>query len=132
MRCPFRIQEITMRRAHFLAPLWLAALAASSPAARAQAHDGHHPPTSSSTADRYAQQTSAIDPAAPSLPLRHSALPASGAIETELTDWRQANAAVAQFPNGHMDILRWEATQAGQPARVPAPHGTHQPQRGQP
>ncbi len=25
------------------------------------------------------------------------------------TNWQQANAGVAQFPRGHMDILKWEA-----------------------
>lgn len=124
-----------MRRAHFLAPLWLAALAASSPAAHAQAHDGHHPPaaeSTSGTAGPSVRLAGAIDPAADSLPLRHPALPASGAIATELTDWRQANAAVAEFPKGHMDILRWESAQAGRPAAAPAAHGPHQPRGGRP
>ncbi len=119
-----------MRRAHFLVPLiqfGLAALAASSPAARAQAHDGSLPTASSS-----AGLTGAIDPAAASLPLRHAALPASGAVETELTDWRQANAAVAEFPNGHMDILRWEAAQGGRSTPAPSPHGSHMQHGGRP
>lgn len=122
-----------MRRAHFLAPLiplihfGLAALAVSSPAAWAQVHDGKHPPASSS-----AGLTGAIDPAAASLPLRHAALPPSGAVETELTDWRQANAAVAEFPNGHMDILRWEAAQAGRSTPAPSPHGSHLQHGGRP
>lgn len=122
-----------MRRAHFLVPLiqlGLAALAASSPAAWAQAHDGSHPPASSS-----AGLTGAIDPAAASLPLRHAALPASGAVETELTDWRQANAAVAEFPNGHMDILRWEAAQGGRSTPAPAgqgPNDKHMQHGGRP
>jgi len=119
-----------MRRAHFLVPLiqfGLAALAASSPAAWAQAHDGSHPPASSS-----AGLTGAIDPAAASLPLRHAALPANGAVETELTDWRQANAAVAEFPNGHMDILRWEAAQGGRSTPAPSPHGSHMQHGGRP
>ncbi|WP_212645974.1 hypothetical protein [Delftia sp. PE138] len=117
-----------MRRAHFLVPLiqfGLAALAASSPAARA--HDGSHPPASSS-----AGLNGAIDPAAASLPLRHAALPASGAVETELTDWRQANAAVGEFPNGHVDILRWEAAQAGRSTPAPSPHGSHMQHGGRP
>lgn len=114
-----------MRRAHFLAPLipfGLAALAAYSLApraqAQAQAHDGGPPPASSS-----AGLTDAVDPAAASLPLHHVALPASGAVETELADWRQANAAVAEFPRGHADILRWEATQAGRSPPAPAGQG---------
>ena len=115
-----------MRRAHFLAPVipliqfGLAALAASSPAAWAQAPDGSPPAASS-----FPGLTGAIDPAAASLPLRHAALPASGAVENELTDWRQANAAVAEFPNGHMDILRWEAARAGRSSPPPAGQGQH-------
>lgn len=112
-----------MRRAHFLAPLipfGLAALAASSSSVWAQADDGNHPPATASP-----RLTGAIDPAAASLPLRHAALPASGAVETELTDWRKANAAVAEFPNGHMDILRWEAAQAGRTTPTPAQPGSH-------
>ena len=38
--------------------------------------------------------------------------PASG-------DWRQVNAAVAEFPRGHSDILQWETRSA--PARAAAP-----------
>ena len=40
MRCPFRIQEITMRQAHFLFPLGTAALLASFPMVHAQTING--------------------------------------------------------------------------------------------
>ena len=53
-----------------------------------------------------------LDPAAPSAPLHHRALPTSGAIVSQLGDWRAASAAVAQFPGGHADVLKWEKAQA--------------------
>ena len=53
-----------------------------------------------------------FDPAAPSVTLHHSALPTSGAIVTQPGDWKAANAAVAQFPRGHADVLKWEKAQA--------------------
>ena len=53
-----------------------------------------------------------LDPAAPSAPLHHSALPTSGAIVAQPGDWKAANAAVAQFPRGHADVLKWEKAQA--------------------
>lgn len=33
-------------------------------------------------------------------------------LETEETDWKKANAEVGQFKRGHVDILRWEESQA--------------------
>ena len=32
-------------------------------------------------------------------------------VETESVDWKKANADVAQFPRGHVDILKWEEAQ---------------------
>lgn len=32
-----------------------------------------------------------------------------------LAQWQQANARVAEFPRGHIDILRWESAQSGDP-----------------
>lgn len=107
-----------MRHAHLLAPLGLAALLATSPPLHARADDGQ-------AADPAVPLASALDPGAPQLPLRHSPLPPSGAIAQEWTDWREANAAVAEFPRGHMDILRWEAEQAGQAGQAAAPHSGH-------
>lgn len=54
----------------------------------------------------------ALDPAAPSRALHHTSLPASGSLVAQPGDWRTANAAVADFPRGHADVLRWEAAQA--------------------
>lgn len=53
-----------------------------------------------------------LDPAAPSAPLHHSHLPTSGAIVAQPGDWNAANAAVAKFPRGHADVLKWEKAQA--------------------
>ncbi len=33
-------------------------------------------------------------------------------VETESVDWKAANSEVGQFTRGHVDILKWEATQA--------------------
>lgn len=42
------------------------------------------------------------------------------------TDWRQANQAVAQFPRGHADVLRWEQNNAAHP-----PEAAAHPEAGQ-
>lgn len=67
------------------------------------------------------------DPAAPTAPLRHDKLPASGQVDTTETGWRAANQAVAQFPRGHADILKWEAQQRSdkQPPEGHPHHGGH-------
>ncbi|WP_375214391.1 hypothetical protein [Aquabacterium sp.] len=109
-----------MRHAHLLAPLGLAALLATSPPLHAQADTGPAYPQAPA-----ALLPGALDPSAPRLPLRHAALPPSGAVSQEWADWREANAAVAEFPRGHMDILRWEAGQAGQAAPPSPGHGAH-------
>jgi hypothetical protein len=114
MRCPFRIQEITMRRAHLLAPLGVLAWLATPLPGLAQAPE-----------NPAAVQADALDPAAPTLALVHAPLPPSGAVATELTGWREANAAVAEFPRGHIDLLRWEAGQAGKAPPQPTGHGGH-------
>ena len=68
---------------------------------------------------------SPLNPSAPSLPLVHQSLQPSGAIATDTADWRASNAAVAAFPRGHADVLRWEAGQATPQHPAPtavAPH----------
>jgi uncharacterized membrane protein len=78
-----------------------------------------------------AAQTAAGDPAAaadappPSYRSAFSGL-ATG-VEQGAEDWKKANAAVAQFPRGHADLLKWEAQQrpdapagAASAARPPA------------
>lgn len=42
-----------------------------------------------------------------------AAPPPASERRAALAIWQQANARVAEFPRGHMDILRWEAAQAG-------------------
>jgi hypothetical protein len=47
-------------------------------------------------------------------------------VIAEVDDWRAANAAVAAFPRGHADIVRWEASQQPIPPAAPAaPHDHH-------
>ncbi|WP_370682115.1 hypothetical protein [Comamonas sp. GB3 AK4-5] len=103
-----------MRLAHSLslcsATLW----AAATPWAWAQTA-----PSADSPAASGAAAANWLNPAAPSLPLQHQSLPASGAVEQASTTWADAHAAVAAFPRGHADVLRWEAVQhasAAQPA----------------
>ena len=45
-------------------------------------------------------------------------------VETKSVDWKKANAEVAQFKRGHVDILKWEENQlkekpAGNPMSKP-------------
>jgi hypothetical protein len=54
-------------------------------------------------------------------------------VEQASTPWQAANAAVAQFPRGHADVLQREKAQAGTPpaasahppARPGCAHGQH-------
>ncbi|SFD95652.1 hypothetical protein [Paracidovorax konjaci] len=56
-------------------------------------------------------------------PPRHAALPPWPG-EGAPIGWRDAHAAVAEFPRGHADIVAWEARQgARSPARPPAAVG---------
>lgn len=76
---------------------------------------------------------SVFNPAAPTPPLQHQPLAASGAIVTQPGDWKAANAAVAQFPRGHTDVLKWEKAQSVLPSQaVPAPTHQHHQHGGQP
>ena len=75
-----------------------------------------------------AQAPSPLDTTAPHLPLQHMPLAASGPVEQGNTPWREANTAVSAFPQGHADVLRWEAaqTQRAQPTQ-PMRDGMHAP-----
>lgn len=64
-----------------------------------------------------------LEPAATARPLIHRPLPPSGAVVETPQDWRAANAAVAAFPRGHSDVVRWEA---GQPAPAPRSAAAHE------
>jgi hypothetical protein len=63
----------------------------------------------------------ASDPAHPAQPVQTPAMPSAATPagpqpaserSAALAIWQQANARVAEFPRGHIDILRWEASQA--------------------
>jgi hypothetical protein len=53
-------------------------------------------------------------------------------VETELVDWKKANADVGQFRRGHVDILRWEAEQARRAGKPAPPAGHHHSHGGKP
>lgn len=62
------------------------------------------------------------DPAAPVPPPEYrTVFTGPAGVEEETVDWKKANADVAQFPRGHIDLLRWEERQEPrQPAPAPA------------
>jgi Outer membrane efflux protein len=71
----------------------------------------------------------AADPTTPAPALAAPALPPMATpaqvasprdLREALTRWRQANERVAEFPRGHADLLRWEASRAGSARPVPA------------
>lgn len=42
-------------------------------------------------------------------------------VEEETVDWKKANAEVARFPRGHIDLLKWEEANPGAaPAAAPS------------
>ncbi|MBD7958877.1 hypothetical protein [Comamonas avium] len=100
-----------MRTAPLVTP-WLLALSVAPAWAMAQ----NPPPSNAPVAESAAQQRA----------LAHTPLPASAAIVASPQDWRAAHAAVAQFPRGHADVVRWEAAQktASNPAAAPAATAT--------
>jgi hypothetical protein len=72
----------------------------------------------------------AADPATPSTPPAEPAMPGPADdealelptdIERARAIWRRANERVAEFPRGHIDLLRWEARNPAD--RLPAPVG---------
>jgi hypothetical protein len=44
-------------------------------------------------------------------------------VEQARAIWQRANQRVAEFPRGHVDLLRWEATQAKPAGATPVPTG---------
>lgn len=55
-------------------------------------------------------------------------------VEEETVDWKKANADVAQFPRGHIDLLKWEEANPGaapqpqsKPQAAPAPGPSPRP-----
>ena len=119
-----------MRPAHSLTPFVLAlamgAIALPSLAAE--------PPAKAIAAEN---KTAVFNPTAATAPLQHQPLAASGAIVAQPSDWKAANAAVAQFPRGHADVLKWEKAQLAAPGHTapmpaPAPAHPHHQHGGQP
>ena len=112
-----------MRKAHPLSLMAIVLVAAASPLAFAQ--------TAPSQVSTQAQDNRVFSPSAPTLPLQHQPLAASGAIVAQPGDWKAANAAVAEFPRGHGDVLKWEkaqgpvtkATEQAAPAQGHYDHG---------
>ena len=116
-----------MRKTHSLfrtaIALVAAIAAAASPLAFAQAAPSQSSPP--------AQDNRVFSPSAPTQPLQHQPLTASGDIVTQPGDWKAANAAVAEFPRGHGDVLKWEkaqgpvtkATEQAAPAQGHYDHG---------
>lgn len=90
--------------------------------------------SSSVSASTAAKAAPAVfNPAAPTAPLQHQPLAASGAIVTQPSDWKAANAAVAEFPRGHADVLKWEKSQSALPGQAaPVPSHQHHQHGGQP
>lgn len=116
-----------MRQAHPLSLATLALLMASvSTSALAQSPEPARPAAPSPANNR-----SVFSPSAPTLPLVHQQLPASGAIVAQPGDWKAANAAVAEFPRGHGDVLKWEKAQNTAAGNAPStPQNQHQHQHG--
>ena len=58
-------------------------------------------------------QAIVTDPAAPVPPVIYQSVfkESPTGVETQSVDWKKANADVAQFPRGHVDILKWEEAQ---------------------
>ena len=51
-------------------------------------------------------------------------------VEEETVDWKKANAEVAQFPRGHIDLLKWEEANPGaapQPQAAPTDAPSRRP-----
>ncbi|MGV3493508.1 MAG: hypothetical protein ACO1OY_06540 [Ramlibacter sp.] len=75
----------------------------------------------------------AADPAAPVPRTEYRSVldPLPRGVEAGSIPWRDANAAVAEFPRGHIDLLKWEQRQGAAPTTPPAavpapePHGGH-------
>lgn len=66
---------------------------------------------------------SAADPSDPAIPVAPPAYRSAFAdlptgVEEQTLDWKKANADVAQFPRGHIDLLKWEEAQ-GRPRAAP-------------
>ena len=81
-------------------------------------------------------QTGVTDPATsvPAVLYRSVFIDTPKGVETEILDWKAANTEVGKNLRGHMDILKWEATQVKEqaakqhaPADSPANPGAAKP-----
>lgn len=117
-----------MRFAHSFTPWCVAAAALTTLPSGAWAQTAPHAPADHTAAAPGAEAAPSsrlpdwLQPTAPSRPLQHLPLPASGGVEQASTPWQAANAAVAQFPRGHADVLQREKAQAGTPPAASAHH----------
>ena len=124
---PLSMASLKPVRGSFLATAFAAALllaTLSSTPAHAQTTPITAPNTAASTAaaansssqssqpSPLSASAQVLNPAAATLPLTSPALPVSTAVAQEITDWRAANAAVAEFKRGHADVVKWEKLQA--------------------
>ncbi|QNP48465.1 hypothetical protein [Diaphorobacter aerolatus] len=76
--------------------------------------------TMTANAQTPTRAASVTDANAPTRELTHDALKPSGHIvKKRPDDWRAANKAVAEFPRGHADVLRWEEAQGQGQAQTP-------------
>jgi hypothetical protein len=59
-------------------------------------------------------QAAVTDPGAPVPPVVYQSVfnQSPKGVETKSVDWKKANADVGQFKRGHVDILKWEESQA--------------------
>lgn len=121
-----------MRFAHSFTPWCVAAAALTTLpfGAWAQTAPPVHAPQAAAAPTAEATPLSSLpdwlQPTAPSRPLQHLPLPTSGGVEQASTPWQAANAAVAQFPRGHADVLQREKAQADATPAGSA-HHTHAP-----
>lgn len=65
------------------------------------------------TAARHHAATDAAQPA-PAPAYRNVFAEVPAGVEQGRTDWRSANDEVGRFTRGHIDLLKWEQSQAGQ------------------
>ena len=69
-------------------------------------------------------QTTVTDPGASVPPVVYQSVfnQSPVGVETQSVDWKKANAEVGQFKRGHVDILKWEESQAKDKS-APKPDG---------
>lgn len=78
----------------------------------------------------FAAQPDVLDAQAPTQPLTHQAITHNGEVVAQPGNWKAANQAVAEFPRGHADVIRWEARQQTQAPQAQQPAPTHHRQHG--